>query len=164
MNKLKRNKCISILKDNMDILATFTFDISSKDWEEGGDSQPSPDEIEELKNITFYYFLDDLDVFTFHEFWKTPWGYWETDWTKDAPIIYVKEGKANYDPKEQVIVLKAIFNVSSIVCKKTFVDTLQDIIQINSDKSIYQVHAGNFNLVRITLIDASHEGIDILNA
>ena len=164
MNKLKRNNFIPILKDNMAIHATLTFEICSKDWEEGGNSQTSPDEIEGLKNIALHYFLGDLDHYTFHEFWKIPWSYWETDWTKDAPIIYVKEGIAKYDPKEQVIVLKAIFNVSSIVCKKTFVDTLQDIIQVNSEKSIYQVHAGNFNLVRITLMDASHDEIDILNA
>ena len=164
MNKLKRNKFIPILKDNMDILTTLTLKIGSEDWEEGGNSQPSPEEIDGLNNIALHYFLGDLDQHTFHEFWKSPWSCQEEIWTKDAPIIHVKEGNVKYDPKEQVIVLKAIFNVSSIVCKKTFVDTLQYIIQINNEKSIYQVNAGNFNLVRITLIDASHEGTDILNA
>ncbi len=164
MNKLKRNNFIPMLKDNMDIFAMLTLNIGSEDWEKGGNSQPSPEEIEGLKNIALHYFLGDLDQHTFHEFWKSPWSCHEEIWTKDAPIIHVKEGNVKYDPKEQVIVLKAIFNVSSIVCKKTFVDTLQYIIQINNEKSIYQVNAGNFNLVRITLIDASHEGTDILNA
>ena len=170
MNKLKRNNFIPILKDNMDIFATLTLNIGSNDCEEEGNSQPSPEEIKGLKNIALHYFLGDLDHHTFHEFWKSPWSCHkdiltkEDIWTKDAPIIHVKEGNVKYDPKEQVIVLKAIFNVSSIVCKKTFVDTLQYIIHINNEKSIYQVNAGNFNLVRITLMDASHEGTDILNA
>lgn len=102
---------------------------------------PSHEEIVGLTTIA-NRFLNDIDIFTFHEFWRED----------DPPDIHVTSCKSEYDSMTNAIILKCIMHISKIVSKQTFVLSLTDILDACSEKSIYQYHVGNCYFTQIKLI------------